>query len=64
MNEIQQYTMNQFHPKRFAVHKRFRYWNDMKRKPGETVQKLVVRIRQAAATCDFANIENPLDKAL
>ena len=31
----------------------------MKRKPGETVQELAARIRQAAATCDFANIENP-----
>ena len=63
MNETQQYTMIQFHPKRFAV-RCFRYWNDMKRKPGEIVQELVVRIRQAAATCDFANIENPLNKAL
>ena len=36
----------------------------MKRKPGEIVQKLAARITQAAATCDFANIENPLDEAL
>ena len=36
----------------------------MKRKPGETVQELTARIRQAAATCDFANIENPLDEEL
>ena len=64
MNEIQQYVMNQFHPKRFVVRERFRYWSDMKRKPGETVQELAARIRQAAATCDFANIENPLDEAL
>ena len=64
MNEIQQYMMNQFHPKRFVVRERFRYWSDMKRSPGETVQELAARIRQAAATCDFANIENSLDKAL
>ena len=64
MNEIQQYMMNQFHPKRFAVRERFCYLSDMKRKPGETVQELAARIRQATATCDFANIENPLDEAL
>ena len=32
--------MNQFHPKRFVVRERFRYWSDIKRKPGETVQEL------------------------
>ena len=64
MNEIQQCMMNQFHPKRFVERERFRYWSDMKRKPGETVQELAARIKQAAATCDFANIENPLDEAL
>ena len=31
MNEIQQYMMNEFHPKRFVVRERFRYWNDMKK---------------------------------
>ena len=31
MNKIQQYMMNQFHPKRFVVRERFRYWSDMKR---------------------------------
>ena len=64
MKEIQQYMMNQFHRKRFVVRERFRYWSDMKRKPGETVQELAARIKQAPATCDFANIENPLDEAL
>ena len=64
MNEVQQYMMNQFHPKRFVVRERFRYWSDTKRKFGETVQELGARIGQAAATCDFANIENPLDEAL
>ena len=36
----------------------------MKGKPGETIQELAANIRQAAATCDFANIKNPLDEAL
>ena len=64
MNEIQQYMINQFHPKRFVVRERLRYWSNMKRKSGEIVQELAARIRQAAATWDFANIENPLDEAL
>ena len=51
-------------PKKFVVRERFCYWSDMKRKSGETVQELAARIRQAAATCGSANIENPLDEAL
>ena len=31
----------------------------MKRKLDKTVQELAACIRQAAATCDFANIKNP-----
>ena len=30
-------------------------------KPGETVLELAARIRQAAATCNFSAIEDPLD---
>ena len=36
----------------------------MSRKPGETVQELVARIRQEAVTCDFASVKDPLDEAL
>ena len=36
----------------------------MKRKPGETIQELAACIRQAVVTCDFVDIENPLDEAL
>ena len=35
----------------------------MDRKPGKTIQELVARIRQDAVTCDFASIQDPLDKA-
>ena len=31
--------------------------------PYQVNQVAAARIRQAAASCDFANIENPLDKA-
>ena len=54
----------QFDPKRFVVRERFRFWSDMSRKSGETVPELAARIRQAAATCGFTNIRNPLDEAL
>ena len=43
---------------------RFKFWSDMKRKPGETIPELASRIRQDAATCDFQSIKDPLDEAL
>ena len=36
----------------------------MQRKPGESLQELAARIRQDAATCDFASIKDPQDEAL
>ena len=36
----------------------------MDKKPGETIQELVARIRQDAVTCDFPSIQDPLDEAL
>ena len=64
MQDIVRYMKQQFDPKRFLIRERFRFWSDMKRKPGETILELSARIRQAAATCDFASITNPLDEAL
>ena len=64
MTEIVDHMKLQFDPMRFVVRERFRFWSDMKRKPGETIQELAARIRQDAATCDFASIKNPLDDAL
>ena len=40
------------------------FWSDMQRKPGETLQELVARIRQDTATCDFPSITDPLDENL
>jgi transposase InsO family protein len=54
----------QFDHKRFIVRERFKFWSDMKRKPGETIQELATRIRQDAATCDFPSIKDPQDEAL
>ena len=64
MKEIIEFMKDQFDPKRFIVRERFKFWSDMKRKPGETVQELAARIRQDAATCDFSSIKDPQDEAL
>ena len=63
MNDIQTFMAEQFDPKRFVVRERFKFWSDMKRKPGETIPELASRIRQDAATCDFQSIKDPLDEA-
>ena len=54
----------QFDPKLFVVRERFKFWSNMERKPGETLQELAARIRQDAATCDFPSIKDPQDEAL
>ena len=36
----------------------------MQRRPGGSTQELAARIRQAAATCDFASTAGPLEDAL
>ena len=64
MNDIQTFMAEQFDPKRFVVRERFKFWSDMKRKPGETIPELASRIRQDAATCDFQSIKDLLDEAL
>ena len=44
MNDIQTFMAEQFDPKRFVVRERFKFWSDMKRKPGETIPELASRI--------------------
>ena len=53
-----------FNPKRFIVRERFRFWTELKRQPGETIQELAAKIRTAASTRDFSSIEDTLDEAL
>ena len=64
MLEIVDFMKKQFDPKLFIVRERFKFWSDMQRKPGETLQELAARIRQDAATCDFPSIKDPQDEAL
>uniref|UniRef100_A0A5S6QDR6 Uncharacterized protein n=1 Tax=Trichuris muris TaxID=70415 RepID=A0A5S6QDR6_TRIMR len=64
MSNIVEFMKDQYDSRRFVVRERFRFWSDMKRKPGETIQEMAARIRQEAATCDFASINDPQDEAL
>ena len=48
----------------FMARELFKFWSDMKRKPGETIPELASRIRLDATTCDFQFIKDPLDEAL
>ena len=63
-SEIQVVMIQHFYPKRFIVRERFRFWTELKRQPGETIQELAAKIRTAASTCDFSTIEDTLDEAL
>ena len=64
LSEIVTFMKAQYDPKRFVVRERYKFWSDMQRKPGETIQELAARIRQDAATCNFPSIKNPQDEAL
>jgi hypothetical protein len=64
IEEIADHMKEQFDPKRFVVRERFKFWSQMSRKPGETIQELVARIRHDAVTCDFSAITDPLDEAM
>ena len=64
MDDIVKFMDEQFDPMRFTVRERFKFWSDMKRKPGETLHELAACIRQDAATCHFTFIKDPQDEAL
>ena len=64
MDEIAAFMDAQYDPKRFIVRERFRFWSEMQRKPGETVQELAARTRQDAVKCDFSGIKDPQDEAM
>ena len=64
MTEIETYMKHQFNPKRFVVGERFKFRSEMQHKPGESFLAIAARIRQAAATCHFTAIKDPLNKAM
>jgi len=64
MDHIVAYMKVQFDSTRFVIRERVKFWTTMQRQRGESIQELAARIRQAAATCDFAPVADPLDEAL
>jgi len=63
-DQIVAYMKVQCDPTRFVIRERFKFWTAMQRRPGESIQELAARIRQAAATCDVASVTDRLDEAL
>lgn len=59
IEEIFNFMKEQFDWKHFFVQEHFKFWSDMQRKPGQTLQEL-----SDAATCDFPLIIDPQDEAL
>ena len=51
MDDNQKFTGKQFDPRRFVVRERYKFWAELKRKVGETIQELASRIRHDAVTC-------------
>jgi hypothetical protein len=64
IDDIAESMRTQFDPTRYIVRERFKFWSDMKRRPGESILELAARIRQDAVTCDFVSIKDPLDEAM
>ena len=64
LDQIVDYMKIQFDPTRYIVRERYKFWSDLRRKPGETIPELAARIRQDAVTCDFTTIKDPQDEAL
>jgi len=64
MDQIMAFMKVHFHPTRFVIRECFKFWTTMQRRPGESIQKLAACIHQAAATCNFASIADPLGEAL
>ena len=64
VDQIVAYMKVQFDPTRFVIRERFTFWTTMQRRPGGSIEELAAHIRQAAASCDFASVADPLDEAL
>ena len=66
IDDIAEFMRSQFDPTRYIVRERFKFWSDLKRRPGESILELAARIRQDAVTCEFVSInyKDPLDEAM
>eukprot|EP00731_Ephydatia_muelleri_P018577 Em0011g617a len=50
IDDIAKFMWSQFDPTRYIVHERFKFWSDLKRRPGESILELAARIRHDAVT--------------
>ena len=63
INDLTMKKIIDFDPKRSIVREIFKFWSDMTRKSGETIQELAARVRQDAAMCEFSSIKDAQDEA-
>ena len=54
MNEMKEFFQDGYDPKHFIVTEHYKYWSDMQREPGWTVQDVVARICQETITRVFS----------
>ena len=59
MTLLTEIMAEQFDPKLFVIRERYKFWSDLKRKPGETITQLAARIRQDALPGEFSAIDPP-----
>lgn len=64
MEDITVFMMGQYNPKHFFVRKRFHFWSDKGKKPGENIQEVLARLHHDIATSDFSSIRDPQDETL
>ena len=64
LSEIFSMMAAAYDPKKIVPRERFKFWTLPDKRPGESFAQLANRIRQAASTCDFQNISDPLDEAM
>jgi len=64
MEMLTNFVKEQYNPRKFIVRECCRFWSEMKRKPGETIQELASSIRHDATTSDISSIQDPQDEAL
>ena len=53
MDDIQKFMREQLDPKRFVVRERYKFWEDLKRRPEETIQELASKIQHDAVSVIF-----------
>ena len=63
MDMLRYFMAEQCDPKLFVIWERYKFWSNLKRKPGKSIAELAARIRQDALTCEFSD-SNPQDHAM